>query len=109
MFEDGLDLGSEAEPAVLLIEVKRLDARAISGQNEVFTVSIPKRDRIVAFDLMNKIEPAFFIKMQDGFRVSAGSIDMAALFQAFAQFSVVVNLSVENQPDAIGATAHRLV
>src|SRR6266851_2416773 len=109
MFEDGLDFGSEDEPAVLLIEVKRLDARAIPCQHELFAISIPKRNRIVAFDVMNKIEPAFFIKMQDGFGVSAGSVNVTAPFQALTQFSVVVNLSVENQPDAIGATTHGLV
>src|SRR5438552_9166745 len=34
---------------------------------------------------------------------------MATLLQAGAQLSVVVDLAVENQPDAIRATMHRLV
>src|SRR5258707_124686 len=62
MFEDGLDLGGKHEPPILLIEVERLNAGAISGQHELFALGIPKRDRIVALDLVNKIEPAFFIK-----------------------------------------------
>src|SRR6266550_10824 len=67
VFEDGFDLGSKDKPSILLIEVERLDARTISGQYELFALGIPKRDRIVAFDVMNEIEPAFFIKMQDSF------------------------------------------
>src|SRR6266404_7254128 len=34
---------------------------------------------------------------------------MATLLQTRTQLSMVVNLAVENQPDAIGATMHRLV
>ncbi len=34
---------------------------------------------------------------------------MASLFQALTQLSVVVNLAVENQPEAIGATMHWLM
>ena len=67
MFEDGFDLGSEDEPAVVLVKVERLHARAITRQHELFAVSIPQGDGIVALDIVNKIETALFIKMQDGF------------------------------------------
>src|SRR5207237_9465939 len=64
---------------------------------------------VIAFNVVNKIEAALFIKMQDCFRISARSINMAALLKAFAQRRMVVNFAVENQPDAISTAMHWLM
>src|SRR5947209_11105642 len=47
--------------------------------------------------------------MQDGLRIRLRGIDVAALLQTCAQGSVVVNLSVEDEPDVFGAASHRLM
>lgn len=67
MFENCFDFRSEDEPPVLFVKVKRLDARSISRQHEPFPVCIPERDGIVALDIVHKVEPALFIKVQDSF------------------------------------------
>ena len=67
MFEDRFDFGSENEPAVFVIEVKRFDADAIANQHQLFELRIPKRDGVVAFDVVHKIEAAFFVEMKDRF------------------------------------------
>ncbi len=71
MLQNGFDFGGEDEAAVLVIEVERLDADAIAHEDELFFVRVPKRDAVVAFEVVNEIEAAFFVQVQDGFGVSA--------------------------------------
>ncbi len=63
MFEDGFDLGSEDEPAVLLIKVERLDAGPVARQHQSLQIGIPEGNRIIAFDVRNKVGPALLVKM----------------------------------------------
>ena len=79
MFQDRLDLRSENEAAVLVIEVERLDAGAIARQHQPLAIGVPQRDGIIAFDVVNKIEAALFVKMQNRFRVRARSVNVTAL------------------------------
>src|ERR1043165_8109848 len=109
MFEDAFDFRSEDEAAVVLIEVERLYPGAIAREHESFTIRIPNRDCEITFDVVDEIEAAFFVKMQNRFGISLRRIAMAALLEAFAQFRVVVNLAIENQPHAIVAAMHRLI
>src|SRR5262245_12067209 len=71
MLQDRLDLGRENEAALLVIEVQRFDADAIADENELFFVRVPERDAVIAFDVVNEVETAFFVQVQDGFGVSA--------------------------------------
>jgi hypothetical protein len=109
MFEDGFDFRSEDEAPVLLMEVERLHTGAIAREHESFAISVPNSDGEIAFDLINEIQPTFFVKMKNCFGICLRRILMATLLQAGAQFGVVVNLAIENQPDAIGAATHRLI
>src|SRR6266852_3099357 len=47
--------------------------------------------------------------MNDGFRVGTRMVNVAALFEAFTKTCMVVNLAVEDQPDAFRAAMHRLI
>ena len=109
VLHDRFYLGSKDEEPVPVIKVKRLDAGAIARQHQLFAVSVPQSDRVITFDILNKVQAAFFVEMEDRFRISARSIDMAALFQSLAEACMIVNLAVENQPHAIGAAMHRLM
>jgi len=72
-----------SEARVVRQSARRRAAGPVAREHQSFQIGIPEGNRIVALDVVNKIEPALFIKMQDGFRVSAGSIVVTALFQAF--------------------------
>src|SRR5947209_4585844 len=109
MLQDRLDFRSEDEPAVLLIEVKRLYAGAIARQHQPFTIRVPDRDSEIAFNVVDEIEAALFVEMQNGFGIRARSVNVASLLEVFAQRSVVVNLAIENQPHTIRAALHRLM
>ena len=71
MLQDRFDLGGENEAPVFVIEVERLDADAIAHEHELLFVRVPERDCVIAFDLVNEVEAAFFVKVQDGFGVGA--------------------------------------
>ena len=85
VLQNRFDFGSKDEAAVLLIKIERLDARTIACEHQLFAIGIPQRDGVITFDLPDKLEAAFLVKMQDRFRISARSIDVPALFQPFAQ------------------------
>ena len=109
MLQDRFDLGSEDEATVLVIEVERFDADAIAHEHELFLVRVPERDAVIAFDFVNEVEAALFVKVQDGFGVGARRIFVAALFEIGAKESVVVDLAVEDEPRAFVAAVHWLM
>ena len=71
MFEDGFDFRSKNEAPILLSEIQRLYAGPIARKHEAVAIGVPKRDGVIAFDVIYKVEPALFVKMQNRFRVSA--------------------------------------
>ena len=71
VLQDRLDLRRKNEATIFVIEVKRLNTDAIAHEDESFFVRIPKSDSVIAFDLVNEVEAAFFVEMQDRFRVGA--------------------------------------
>ena len=77
--ENGFDLGGEDQTAAGDGVVERLYADAIARKDEAAFVLVPQRDCEVAFELVNEVEAALFVKVDDGFRVGAGAIAVAAL------------------------------
>src|SRR6266446_7671248 len=92
-----------------MIKVERFDADAITSEDKLLAVRIPQGYRKVAFNLVDEIEAALFVEVNNGFRVGTRMVNVAALFEAFTKTCVVVNLAVEDQPDAFRATMHRLI
>src|SRR5438046_180619 len=109
MFDDCFDFRSEDKATVLLMEVERLYTGAIAREHKSFPIGVPNSNCEITFDLVNEIQPTFFVKMKNCFGICLRRILMATLLKACAQFGMVVNLAVENQPDSIGAAAHRLI
>src|SRR5262249_47455359 len=109
MLQDRFDLGSEDETAVAMIEIKRLDADAIAHEHELLRAGVPKRDGVIAFDVVNEIEAAFFVKVEGRFGVGARSVTMSAFFEAGAESGVVIDLAVEDEPCLLITAVHRLV
>jgi hypothetical protein len=109
VLEDGFDFRCKDEPAILVIVIERFYPNPISYQHELLESRIPQSDGIVAFDVVNEVEPTFLVKMKNGLRVSAGSVYMAAFFQPFSKLCMVVNLTVEHQPELIRTPVHGLM
>src|SRR6476646_10279180 len=110
MLDDRLDLGCEYDATVFDQVIKRFDAKAVAIQGQLPILAVPDRDAEIAFDLVYKVVPAFFIKMNDRFGVGLGVILVASLFQMWPDVAVVVYLAVKSEQDITAlATAHRLV
>ncbi len=109
MLEDRLDLRSENEAAVLVIEIKRLHADAIAHEHELLRARVPQRDRVITFDVVNEVEAAFFVEVQDRFRIGARGVTVSALFESGAKRCVVVDLAVEDEPRLFVAAVHWLM
>src|ERR1043165_9273309 len=109
VLQNGFDLGGEDEAAVALIKVKRFDADAIAHEHELLFGSVPQRDRVITFDVVNEIEAAFFVKVNNRFGIRARSVFVAVRFEADAEFCVVVDLAVEDEPGVLVAAVHRLM
>ncbi len=56
MLQDCLDLRSEDEAPVLLVEIKRLDADAISGEHELLALGVPDGNAEIAFEVGDEIQ-----------------------------------------------------
>src|ERR1043165_316622 len=109
VLQDRLDLRREDETAILVIEVERLHADAIAHEDESLPVRVPEGDGVIAFELVNEVETAFFVEMENRFGVSARRIFVATMFQVRADERVVVDLAVEYEPGALVAAVHRLM
>src|SRR6185369_4443340 len=77
MLQNRFYLRSEDETTIAEKVVERLNTDAIANQDEPFSICIPQRDCIVTFDLVNKIEPTFFVEMKNCFRIGARRILVA--------------------------------
>src|SRR5262249_5324057 len=72
-------------------------------------VSIPESDSVVTFDRLDEISSSILVEVQDCFRVGARFVLVPSFLQFLAQLHMVVDLAIEHQPHAIGATVHRLM
>ncbi len=59
--------------------------------------------------MLHAIAAIFFVQMDDGFRVAARAVAVPVGLQPSPQFSVIVNLAVEDDPDIMILVGQRLV
>ena len=74
MLKNRFNFRGEDEATVLLVKIERLYADAIAHQHQLFLPRIPECNRVVTFEVMNKVQTAFFVEMEDCFGVCAGRV-----------------------------------
>ena len=84
MLEDCFNLGSKDEAPLVMIEVKRLDAGPVARQHQPLAFGVPQRDAVIAFEIVNEIQAALFVEMQDGFRIGPRAVNVTTSLEAFA-------------------------
>ena len=77
--------------------------------NSCLLASIPDRKGKHAAQVLYAVAPIFFVQMNDGFGVAVGAVDVPAGIQAFAEFLVVVDFAVEDDPYVSGFVTDGLV
>jgi hypothetical protein len=93
---------------MIIIANERLDSESVSAEKEPPPGFIPDGDGEHAVDLTERIDPLVFIEVQYHLGVSPGAKAMAPSDELPPQGLVVVNFSVEDNPDAPILVGHGL-
>src|ERR1700722_10017258 len=89
--------------------VERLDAQTIAREEDSLAASVPDGEGEHAAQVLNAVVAVFFVKMDDGFGVATGAVNMSARFELRAQVGVVVDFAVEDDPDGSVFVTQRLL
>jgi hypothetical protein len=89
--------------------VERLLSQPVSRRKEPPAPAVPDQEREHAAQILKTVDSVFFVKVEDGLGVGVGAELASFTNQATPQFLVVVDLTVEDDPDRAIRIAHRLL
>jgi hypothetical protein len=104
-----LHVGREAQPLAALRQVQRLDAEAVTGQEQLPHALIPDREREHAVEAFHTALAPGVVRLQDDLAVAFREERVAQLDELGAQLPVVVDRAVEYQRQLQRCVDHRLV
>ena len=109
ILENGFDFGPKKEIAAGVTEIERLDADAVSRQDQTFLRPDPNRECKHSTQPFKTVDPPFTECMQDDLRVSGRNESAAPGAKLMPQFPVIVDFSVEYQNHVAVLANNRLV
>ena len=89
--------------------VKRFDAEPVTRTKQAFVEDVIEGETPHAVQVLHTILTPGRVCVENGFRVRLRSENESLLRQFLAEFNVVVDLAVEDDPDALIGIGHRLV
>jgi len=98
VFQDGLDLRSKEKGIAAAPVDKGLDADAVAAQDERPRPFVPHGEGEHALESPCAAYPFLLVEMNDDFAVRVGAEPVALALQFPAEFRVVVDLAVEDEP-----------
>ena len=104
-----LDLRAEQKRVAVPPVVKRLDAQAVARGEQRRLRAIPDRKREHAPQMFHAVAAVLFIEVNDGFGVASRAVAVASGFELGAQLGVVVDFTVEDDPNVLILVGERLV
>src|ERR1700674_901567 len=107
--ENGLDFRPEQKALGAETIIKWLDAQPIAGDEQALLPRVPNSEGKHAPQMVDAVLSVLFIEVNDGFGVTVGAIPMAACNQLLAQSQVVVDFTVECDPERTILVAEWLV
>src|SRR5713101_843863 len=96
MRKDGLQLRTKNQFIAAPVDIQGLDAHAVARQDEPLLSRRPQRYGKHAVESLEAASAPSQEGLQHYFCVTAGSEDVAGVFQFVSQFTVIVDLAVEN-------------
>src|SRR5262249_50472587 len=110
MLEQCLGFRSERYATGNAGEIERLDAESIACEHEPSATRVPQCDREHAVELVQKVEAAVLVQMDEYFSVGMVCGEpVSCTLQRFAQLHVIVDLAVEDDRDRAGLVDYRLL
>src|SRR5579872_5516602 len=108
--QESLDLRGKNKGSILMdTVVKGLDAQPIACREKPAAAGVPEHKRKHAAQAVYTLVTKLLIEVKDGLRVAARAILMSLRFEISAQFLVVVDFAVINNPDGALFIADRLM
>src|SRR5690242_7821423 len=109
MLEQGLELGSEEQPAVLLDVVAGLLSHAVACDQQPTAWLVPYRKREHAVQEVEAADAVLFVEVRDRLAVGPGAELVTGGLQTVPQLGEVVDLAVQHQPDRAVLVRERLM
>src|SRR6266508_2649874 len=97
--EDRLQFRGKEQLAVVLGVVERLDPEAVAREQKLTAAYVPDGEAEHAAKPLDAARAEVFVEMDDGFGVAVRAEDVTVALEVAAQFAVVVDLAVEDDPD----------
>src|SRR5262249_8474662 len=97
----GSNLRPERQLTISQPVVHQLDAHRIARDDEPLAAHVPDRHPEHAVEMVEDVRAPFLVALDDDFPTGARLKAMTALFELGAQFFEVVDLAVEDDPDAL--------
>src|SRR5215471_6972288 len=107
--QDRLHLRSKAEEVLTQIVVEGLDPNPVPRQKQRLLIGIPNGKSEHAAKLLEAIAAVLFIQMDDHLSVRLGFENMAFGEKQRAEFLVIVNFAIKNDPNGAVFVGKRLV
>ncbi len=107
--EQRLDLRSEKQPIARFDVMQRLDARAVAREQQRLFVPVPERDGEHAAQPFERGRTPFLVGVNDRLGVARRVENVARRFQPLPQLAIVVDLTVEDEPDRSVFVVNRLM
>ena len=107
--QQSLDFRSKGKAVAIEGVIERLNSQAIARAEKFSGTLVPDGKCEHPSEVMDTVFAILFIQMQDRFRVTATGITMASLFQLWAEIGIVVDFTVEDDPDCAVFIRHRLM
>jgi len=91
------------------VDSKAADAEPVARDEKALTAAIPDGEGKHAAQVLHTVCAIFLVKDGHCFSITVGAILVTARLQLFAQLGMVVDFTVENDPDCSIFVAERLV
>src|SRR5579871_554841 len=107
--ENGLNFGSKNQPAIFKVIIQRLDPQAVAGREQLSLAEIVDRESEHAIQLLQAVFSPQLIGVEQYLSVAGRAQLHALCLQLKGDFLVVVNFSIEDDPQVALLIRHRLM
>jgi hypothetical protein len=91
------------------VVVERLDAQPVAGRKQASLPAIPDGECEHAAQVQDTLSPMLLVEMKDSLGVALRAVRMTLRFQPAPKLAVVINFSVEDDPDIARCVRKRLL
>ncbi len=108
ILQQGLELAGEEQPVGFEAIEQRLFAKTVAGEKQLFPPVVPNGQREHAAEVPHAVGTVLLVQVDDGLGVTVRAEAMAAGFEVGPQLAVVVDFTVERNPDRLVLVRERL-